>query len=170
MTSFTTPAFQRPQWRTVIIAALAFWLSSSLILDFVIMPTMYATGMMTAPDFATAGYSMFWIFNRVELLCAALTLTGVLVLCNLSAASRQYRWALPLSLSLLAISLNYTYGLTPEMGALGIHLNLFESASEVPALMNQMHEQYWVLEMLKLIAGGVLLGAYYRQAANQQIR
>lgn len=166
MTSFTTPAFQRPKWRTVVVATLAFWLSASLILDLVIMPSMYAAGMMTEPNFATAGYSMFWIFNRVELLCAALILTSVLVLCTLSTATRQYRWALPLSLALLAISLNCTYGLTPEMGALGIHLNLFESAAEVPALMNQMHEQYWLLELLKLAAGGILLGAYYKQQAN----
>lgn len=162
MTSITTFEFQRPKWRTITLAALAFWLSSSLILDLVIMPTMYATGMMTESNFATAGYSIFWIFNRVELLCAALILTGVLVLCTLST-NQQYRWAVPLSLALLAISLNCTYGLTPEMGALGIHLNLFEPASEVPALMNQMHEQYWVLELLKLTAGGVLLGAYYKQ-------
>ena len=166
MTSFTTPAFQHPKWRTVVVATLAFWLSASLILDLIIMPSMYAAGMMTEPNFATAGYSIFWLFNRVELLCAALILTSVLVLCTLSAASRQYRWALPLALALLAISLNCTYGLTPEMGALGIHLNLFESATEVPALMNQMHQQYWLLELLKLTAGGILLGAYYKQQTN----
>jgi len=165
MTSITTLEFHRPRWRTIVLSALAFWLSSSLIVDLVIMPTMYAAGMMTEPNFATAGYSLFWIFNRVELLCAALVLTGVFVLCTLSK-NQQYRWAVPLALALLAISLNYTYGLTPEMGALGIHLNSFESAAEIPVLMNQMHEQYWLLEVLKLVAGGVLLGAYYKQQNN----
>lgn len=131
------------------------------------MPTLYTAGMMAAPDFATAGYSMFWIFNRIELLCAALILSSVLLLCtSSSAASRQYRWAIPLSLALLAISLNCTYGLTPEMGALGIHLNLFEPASPSSALMDQMHEQYWLLELLKLVAGGILLGAYHRQQTS----
>jgi len=38
--------------------------------------------MMTQAGFATAGYLIFWNFNRIELLSAALVLTGVLVISN----------------------------------------------------------------------------------------
>ncbi|GAB4377418.1 MAG: hypothetical protein Kow00121_26750 [Elainellaceae cyanobacterium] len=163
MTVLTHSEFYRPRWRTIVVGALAFWLSSSLLLDFVIMPTMYAAGMTTEPGFAAAGYSLFWIFNRVELLCAAFALTGVLVLKTLDASS-LHRWAVPISATLLAIALIYTYGLTPEMSSLGLQLNWFEPRSEAPALMNQMHGSYWALELLKLTAAGLLLRSYITQA------
>jgi len=57
---------------------LGFWLSGSLILDWVILVCVF--GMMTQAGFATAGYLIFWNFNRIELLSAALVLTGVLVM------------------------------------------------------------------------------------------
>lgn len=167
MTVIAHTEFQRPKWRTLVLVTLAFWLSSSLILDLVIMPTMYATGMMATPDFATAGYSLFWIFNRIELLCAAIALTGLLVLRN-TEAQPFHHWAVPLSLSLLGISLICTYGLTPEMSSLGLQLNLFETGSGVPGVMNQMHSSYWLLELLKLGATGLLLNTIYKQTNYKQ--
>lgn len=166
MTVIAHTEFQRPKWRTIVLITLAFWLSSSLILDLVIMPTMYATGMMATPDFPTAGYSLFWIFNRIELLCAGVTLTGVLVLKN-TESQHPHRWTVPLSLALLAIGLICTYGLTPEMSSLGLQLNLFATGSEVPGAMNQMHSGYWLLELLKLGATGLLLSTVYKQ--NDQL-
>lgn len=168
MTAITNTDFQQPKWRTIAIFTIAFWLSSSLILDLLIMPALYVSGMMVEPGFAAAGYSIFWIFNRVELLCAALALTAVLVLKHTDSAtsttsSRHNRWALPLSMALFAVAVIYTYGLTPEMGSLGLHLNLFETSAEIPAHMNQMHSGYWLLELFKLSAGGVLLSHYYKQ-------
>lgn len=162
MTAIIHSEFSRPKWRMIVLSALAFWLSSSLILDLIIMPSLYAAGMMTQPGFASAGYSIFWIFNHVEVVCAALVLTGVLLLNNLSHAGNH--WQVPVAFGLLAIALIFTYGLAPEMSALGLQLDLFESTTKVPAGMNQMHSGYWLLEMLKLALSGALLGVIYRQS------
>jgi len=166
MTAISIAKFKRPKWQAIAIFTLAFWLSSSLILDLVIMPGMYAAGMMTQPGFATAGYSIFWVFNRIELLCAALELTGVLVLYNSQAEpSRNSRLTVILSALLLAIALAYTYGLAPVMSTLGLQLDLFEPAATIPAAMNQMHGSYWFLELTKMAAAGTLLTSLYRNQA-----
>lgn len=163
MTAITSIGLKRPAWQTTVILTVAFWLSSSLLLDWVIMPSLYATGMMTQPGFATAGYSIFWIFNRIELLCAGLVLTGILVSRRTQITSRlASSKALFLSLLLLTIALIYTYFLTPQMSAVGIQLNLFDSVADVPTAMNQLHGSYWVLEAVKLVASGTLLGLCYR--------
>jgi hypothetical protein len=156
---------KRPAWQTAIIFTLAFWLSSSLILDLVIMPGLYTAGMMNQTGFATAGYSIFWIFNRIELFAGALVLTGLLVLRGTQEAfaAAEGRRSLVLAVFLLAIALIYTYFLTPEMSALGLQLNLFDAALETPAGMNQLHEGYWVLEVCKLVAAGTLLRWCYRR-------
>lgn len=165
MTAISITKLKHPKWQTIAIFTLAFWLSSSLILDFVIMPGMYAAGMMTQSSFASAGYSIFWVFNRIELLCAALVLTGVLVLYNVQAeSSRDRRLTIILSGLLLAIALAYTYALAPIMSTLGLQLDLFEPAAAIPAAMNQMHWSYWALELTKLAAAGTLLTSLYRQA------
>jgi hypothetical protein len=49
------------------------------------------------------------------------------------------------------------------MSALGLELNWFEPAT-VPALMNQMHLEYWLLEAMKLGGIGLLLSQVYRTA------
>jgi hypothetical protein len=59
------------------------------------------------------------------------------------------RWAIFLSLLLLAIALIYTYIMTPQMSALALQLNLLEPATGMPEGMMQMLEGYWVLEALK---------------------
>jgi hypothetical protein len=51
------------------------------------------------------------------------------------------------------------------MCAAGIQLNIFESVAAIPATMNQLHAGYWVLETVKLIAGGTLLSWGFRQQA-----
>ncbi len=153
---------KRPTWQTIIMFALGFWLSSSLILDFVIMPGLSAAGMMTQSSFAAAGYSIFWTFNRIELLCAALVLASLLALRGSSNLYRQVRrWSIFLAVLLLAIALIYTYIITPQMSALALQLNLLEPTTGMPAGMLQMHEGYWVLEAIKLAAGTTLLGWCY---------
>lgn len=166
MTAVSIAKFKRPKWQAIAIFTLAFWLSSSLILDLVIMPGMYSAGMMTQSGFASAGYSIFWVFNRIELLCAALVLTGVLVLYNIQTeSSHKRRLTVILSGVLLAIAMAYTYALAPTMSTLGLQLNLFESATAIPAAMNQMHWGYWTLELTKLAAAGTLLTSLYRNQA-----
>lgn len=162
MTAVLSFETKRPIWQTIVIVTLGFWLSSSLILDWVIMPSLYVSGMMTQAGFATAGYLIFWNFNRIELLSAALVLTGVLTLGKTHPATNNWLRATVVSVLLLAVCLLETYFLTPHMCATGVQLNLFESALEIPATMGQLHASYWILEALKLISGGALLRWCYR--------
>ncbi|MDF2389478.1 DUF4149 domain-containing protein [Nostoc ellipsosporum NOK] len=161
MNTLSTVEFKRPIWQTAVIFVLGFWLSASVVLDWVIMPSLYFSGMMSQASFTTAGYAIFWNFNRIELLSAAVVLTGVLVL-----RKTLSNWSLNsivLSVMLLAIALLDTYFLTPQMCAVGTHLNFFEAASAIPAQMNVLHSSYFVLEALKLMAGGALLNWCWRQ-------
>ncbi len=152
MTAVSRADFKFVNWHKSLVLVLAFWISSSVLLDFVIMPSLFAAGMMTQPDFAAAGYGIFWVFNRLELLCAAFILTSVLV--------RQQTENAPVSLVLagvlFAISIACTYFLSPHMSALGLNLNWFEAAP-VPIGMNQLHFTYWMLEACKLSAASWLL-------------
>lgn len=158
MLSVSSIQSKRPAWQTIIIFTLAFWLSSSLLLDMVIMPGLYASGMMAGSGFATAGYLIFWIFNRIELVCAALVLTGTFALAHTESQTEKSRpTAIILSIILLVVALVYTYALTPQMSALGLNLNLFEPAVEVPSTMNLLHSGYWILEVIKLVAGGAVI-------------
>jgi len=155
--------FKRPVWQNVVILTLGFWLSASVILDWVIMPSLYVSGMMTQSSFASAGYTIFWNFNRVELLCAGLVLTGVLAFSQ-SRSSWQKKAIFGANL-LVAIALVDTYLLTPEMSAIGLQLNWFEAISETPAQMDLLHGSYWVLEIAKLIIGGTLFAWCWKQLA-----
>jgi hypothetical protein len=49
------------------------------------------------------------------------------------------------------------------MSAIGMQLNLFETTAEVPSTMNLLHGGYWLLEVIKLVAGGTLLSWCWRQ-------
>ena len=157
-------------WDALVLLVATFWLSSSVLLDFFMMPMMYESGMMEGANFATAGYSMFWLFNRVEVLCAAAVLTGLLVLRQQTQGNRrgqfaviesgsQSRWALMLSGGLLAIALLYTYVFTPQLSAMGMQ---FIGQTEVPNAMGTMHLLYWGLEGLKLVAAAWLVKLCYR--------
>lgn len=145
-------------WYKVLTLTLAFWMSASLFLDFVIMPSLYASGMLSQPDFVPAGYGLFWIFNRIELLCSALVVTGLLV--QQQASHTTKRTGVLLSLLMMSAAAICTYFVTPEMSSLGVQLDLFESTIATPIGMNQLHISYWMLEMIKIVAGGILLGWY----------
>ncbi|MEG4863318.1 MULTISPECIES: hypothetical protein [unclassified Microcoleus] len=165
MTAITTSRVEsiKPRWQAIVMVALIFWLSASLIMDLVIMPSLFVSGMMTSPEFATAGNMMFWGFNRVELICSGVVATGLMVLSNLFGDfGKRSRTAIILSLVLLAIALIDTYSLTPQMSALGMQLNLFDSAAEIPAGMNLLHQGYFVLEAAKLTLGATLVGWCYQ--------
>jgi hypothetical protein len=151
---------KRPSWQNLTMLALGFWLSASLLLDWVIMPSLYVSGMIAQEGFASAGYLMFGNFNRVELLCAGLVLTGILAMSH-QKLTWQLHWdrgAIFLAGLMLAIALVDTYFLTPQMSSLGIHLNQFASISEVPATMDLLHGTYWLFDVMKLVTGSVLLG------------
>ncbi|MBW4612088.1 MAG: hypothetical protein KME21_02180 [Desmonostoc vinosum HA7617-LM4] len=160
MNAISNFEYKRPIWQTAIVLTLGFWLSASLVLDWVIMPSLYLSGMMNQAGFTTAGYAIFWSFNRMELLSAAVVLTGALAL-----NKTQSQWRLSsvaLSVLLLSVALLDTYFLTPQMCAVGIQLNLFEAAAAIPTTMNLLHGGYWLLEIVKLVVGGMLLNWYWR--------
>ncbi len=143
---------QAATWQTIVLLTLALWLGASLLLDLVIMPGLYAAGMMSQPGFAIAGHMIFSIFNRIELVIAALIFTGFLSLSTLHGLTIGFSQKLGIALAglLLAIPLVYTYIVTPEMSAQGLHLHLFETAEAIPGTLNLWHQVYGGLEVLKL--------------------
>jgi hypothetical protein len=167
MTVASTTQLKRPIWQTIVILTLGLWLGGSLLLDWVIMPSLYVSGMMTQPGFISAGYLMFWNFNRIELFSAALVLTGILALGKSQSYHAHLAWkAAILSSLLLAIALINTYFLTPNMCAVGMPLNVFESIEAIPTAMSQLHAGYWMLEVAKFVVGGTLLSWCFRPPAQ----
>ncbi|MEO1182133.1 MAG: DUF4149 domain-containing protein [Cyanobacteria bacterium J06636_28] len=177
MTNFTVPypklSPRQFAWDTAVLFVAVFWLGGSLILDLVVMPMLYMSGMMTAPGFASAGYSLFELFNHLEMLLSGLILTGVLSMRQTHAddaveiSGSRSRWALFLAGGLTAIALLYTYVLTPYMGAIGIALDMPGIIHIVPNTMNWMHGAYWLLESTKIMALGSLLYLCYSDIAAQ---
>jgi hypothetical protein len=171
MNSLSFSPVKATNWVAVVLVALMFWLSSSLLLDVVIMPALFVGGMISQPGFGPAGYGLFWVFNRLELLCAALILTGLLVHRQGGAGDRvavsglRSRWAVEVALGLLAIGLVFTYLLTPAMGALGADLNPFAPRLALPVGMDQLHALYFGLEGLKLLGCGLLLKFYFQDTS-----
>jgi hypothetical protein len=153
-------------WQHIAIGSLGFWLSGSLILDLVVMPTMWTTGMMESSGFASASYSIFWIFNRVELICAAAALSTIWALSQVNLASvERNRKMFAGAVILMAIALSCTFILTPYMSGLGFNTDIFTTTKSLPAEMNQMHSIYWVLETSKLAIIGMLLSLVDRSTA-----
>ena len=146
----------RTVWTPWVLVIAGFWLSSNLVLDFLVMPVMYVSGMAANTSFAAAGYSLFWAFNRVELLCAAALLTGVLALRHqpqefeVCRSGGRCRWALALSIALLGLIVIDTYILTPEMSAMAFSLEGAAQAALTP-VMAGLHSLYWLLEVGKLV-------------------
>jgi hypothetical protein len=144
-------------WLTLILITLGFWLSASCLIDFVLLPSLSVSGMMSQSGFASAGFLLFGIFNHLELLFAALILSGVLVFRRHHIFSHsKENVALGFAGILFLISLCYTYFLTPQMGGLGLQLNLFRAFDPMNSSMMAYHWSYWGLELLKLIIGVTL--------------
>lgn len=154
-------------WPTLVMLTLGFWLSASLVLDLVIMPSLSASGMLAQNGFASAGYSLFGLFNRIELVCAAIVLSGFLIFHRNHTLTHLHKtWSIVLAGILFAIPLIYTYILTPQMSGLGLSLNVFETVQTMPTGMIYLHEGYWLLEAIKLIAGLTLLRWCYRASCR----
>jgi hypothetical protein len=161
--SFVVGQAAAGRWQNVAMGSLGLWLGGSLVLDLVIMPTLWTTGMMESSGFASASYSIFWIFNRVELLCASAVLSSVWALVEVSrAALETKREILASAVMLLVIAIGYTFFLTPYMSGLGIDLDILTTTKSVPVEMNQLHAIYWVLEVSKLGIAGLLLSKCHR--------
>mgnify|MGYP001033922293 CR=1 FL=1 len=144
-------------WLQAISLTLALWLGATLLLDLVVMPCLYSAGMLSDPGFASAGQNIFGIFNRMEVLCGAVVLSGFLGVEGVSHRPIMYpRLAMLVALLLVAIPLAYLYLLSPTMMALEMPLEQFAPA-QVPPAMNLMHASYWILEVLKIAGIGFLL-------------
>lgn len=152
-------------WSTAIALALGFWLSGSVVFDFLVVPGMLTSGMMNEPGFASAGYIIFGAFNHVELLCAATVLAGCLVYrFGFGFTSQLNTKAIVIATGLLAIALTYTYILTPQMSGLGMPLDLFAVGEKASTSMTAMHIAYWSLEAVKLVGATALLRIFYRDS------
>lgn len=151
--------------QTAMMVTVMAWIGASVLMDLIIMPGLYFSGMMSNPGFATAGDMIFSMFNRVELVAGALVLSGTLLWRAMTPQVPLSKAAIFLATILLAIPFIYTYGLTPQMSGLGIQLSLFESAV-VPDTMDQLHYVYWSFELLKLAASGVLLSWLWNQSSQ----
>jgi hypothetical protein len=146
---------------------LGFWLSASLVLDVAIVPSLWASGLMSQSGFVTASYLIFGLFNHIELVCAAVVLSGVLVLRRQYGFSQEREvWPAILSALLLAIALSYTYVLTPQLSGWGFSLPLFDTAPSMPFAMIAFQGAYWVLEAAKLLAGLAILRWCYRDTCH----
>ncbi len=131
---------------------LSTWLGGSLLLDCLVMPVLYQSGMMLDPGFAAAGMNLFSIFNRLELLAGAIALVAVLLRRQHPREEAHHSlggWGLPMVL--LSIPLLYTYWLSPYMVGLGAQLQM-PGETTLPAAMGTMHLLYWSLETIKLAA------------------
>lgn len=157
-------------WVPIVLGVLGFWLSASLTLDALVMPSLAGSGMMNRTEFASVGYGLFGTFNRLELACAALVLSGLLALLYQArggalapeAQTRDRRWQdLLLAGLLLGLAAISTYVLTPQMGAMGVSVEWLESAI-APLPMASLHATYWGLEVCKFALGLVLLSRCYR--------
>ncbi len=164
MRSGIIPSISRLNWPALILFTLGFWLSGSLLLDGVIIPSLYVSGMMMQSDFASAGYVLFEAFNHLELICGACVLTACLALWSSHRLSRQQEWLfLGAGAVLLAIALIYTYALTPLMSGVGLSLDWLTPRTSFPSSMVTMQVGYWGLELVKFIAGFSLVRWCYRE-------
>ncbi len=156
MNATSRPSFPFLNWPLWVMSCLGFWLSASVMMDFIVIPGLFASGMMAQPGFVGAGYIIFGLFNRVELLCASIVLSGVFWLVQEKSRSRQ-RTYLGLAGLLLAIALIYTYGLTPALSGIGFEMSSFTREPAMPEAMIELHWLYWGLEIAKLTSGVALL-------------
>jgi hypothetical protein len=148
---------------------LGFWLSASLVLDLVIFPSLFASGMMSQGGFASAGYLLFGVFNRIELLCAAFVLCGFLIFFRQhTLAHLKEKSSLLLAGILLAIALIFTYWLTPQLSAWGMAASTpwSDRLSAMPPEMLTLQAGYWLLESIKILAGFTLLRWCYRDSCR----
>ncbi len=139
-------------WNAIILCTLGFWLSGSILLDFVLIPSLSVSGMMNEGAFASVGFLLFGVFNRIEVICAALILTVALVFYfNHQLPEKKQTLFLVFANLLLLIALAYTYVFIPEMSAWGLSINQFSASSQMPSEMISWHEGYWFLEGVKYL-------------------
>lgn len=149
----------------IVMTILGFWLSASVLLDFVVMPVLSTTGMMADSGFIGTGYLLFGVFNHVEVVCAAAILT-VFFGFKLEHffGDRQALNALVIASLLLNITLIYTYLITPQLAGFGLEMTSLDGPATMPQPMLIWQGLYWVLEATKFTLGITLLRWCYQRA------
>jgi hypothetical protein len=132
---------------------LALWIGATVLLDFIVMPSLADAGMMSSAQFIPFGFSLFHQFNGIELIAGSMMLSGAILLLAQTEISHRIRFGLT-STALFLIPFVYFYYLGPEMAGLGLASNLSEG---IPSSMNVMHYTYWGLDLLKLSCVGLYL-------------
>lgn len=152
--------WQDSTWHRILPVVLIFWLSASLVLDFLVMPVLYLTGMMAESHFVLAGQALFGAFNRMELLLGAIVFVSFWIKQQTPELERESMFRnLPIAAMLLGITVLYTYIVTPAMSGMGF---MEEATGIVPAEMTMMHGLYWVLESVKLFGLSLLFSRDFR--------
>jgi hypothetical protein len=150
-------------WPLLVMGSLALWLTGSLVMDLLVVPSLSATGMMAEPGFINAGHLLFSVFNHLEMLFAGLVLSGCFFLHQEGFFSRHgQRFSSIFAFLLLAIAIVYTYVLTPAITDLGFDMTSFNGTGEMPGAMMPLHWLYWGLELVKLTLGVTLLRWCYQ--------
>jgi hypothetical protein len=165
---------QSPPDRLLLGGLLCAWMGAIVLLDLVVMPGLYFTGMMQQADFAGAGYSIFGAFSHLEMLVSATVLTLVLWRIktihdaaiqspdstNQGASNQPSSSRLWILASLLLmICCLVSSVLVPQMSALSMPLDGgFDRVLREPdETMNWFHGLYWMLDGLKIFAAGLLV-------------
>ncbi len=169
MTTLVSRTYRPAKWQSVCMIALGLWLSASLVFDFLIIPSLFTSGMMETSDFASFSYIVFGNFNHLELLGAAIVLGSSLAINYRHNLSRiKIDSSVVISVVLMAIALAYTYFLIPQMSALGMNLDQFSNQALISNQMIGIHLIYWVLELSKLALGIFLLNKLYSNSCELQ--
>ena len=161
-----TPSPTKLFWIYSLSLILALWAGGTLVLDFVVMPSLANAGMMTSSAFIPAGFSMFHRFNGAEVIVGSLMLTGTFALLIQNQVSHRARLGL-ISLLLFLIPCVYFYYLGPQLAGLGLASDL--SQGVMPAAMDSMQSLYWVLDGLKVTCVAIYLTELW-QSVNPSIQ
>ena len=154
-------------WSAIILFSLGFWLSGSFVLDFILIPCLSAGGMMTGTDFPSVAFLIFGVFNHIEIVCACLILTGILVFSSKDYFSTERKTPnILLAIVLLMIALAYTYVFVPHLTAWGLLFNPYGGQTVMPSAMIYWQVGYWLLEIVKFTIAGILLNWHYRSSCS----
>lgn len=154
-------------WNAIVMVVLGFWLSASFALDVIVVPVLSSTGMMADTGFISAGYVLFGVFNRIELVCAATVLAAFFAFrFDERFGDRQSTNSLIIASGLLNIALIYTYLITPQISGWGLEMEAISTLQTMPTAMVWWHGLYWGLEVVKFVLGFTLLRWCYQRSCS----
>lgn len=160
------PSLRNFPWTAILLSSLGFWLSTSAVLDLLILPTLAQGGMMRDRGFASVGLVLFSSFNHGELVLGALVFTALLMLHynHPQPAPLDRPWLIAGGL-LFAIPFLYAYLLTPQMSGWAWWITSHE-ATTMPTAMLLLHGLYWLLEVVKIALCVWLCRGWYQRICN----